>query len=179
MMQVVIFSASSTRSSAVHQAQCDAPLQVGHRKCGCWRWRLVSQLRFRRCWRVKHGRVVFVDRHFRHGPFHGVFKNKLWFDVLCEELVVGVECRGLRHGIADLAVAACAQVMPSSCPHLVLLAQVRDSARCPSGQRLAPPCFVHAHVVEGAVEDTAGQRRGRLRLDAALEAAGRAASRTC
>ena len=40
---------------------------------------------------------------------------------------------------------------------LVPLAQVRDCARCPFGRRLAPPCFVHDHVVEGAVDDCGGQ----------------------
>ena len=64
-----------------------------------------------------------------------------------------------------------AQATPPGCPRRVLLAQVRDCARCPFGRRLAPPCFVHDHVVEFTVEERAGQRRGRLRLDAALEAA--------
>ena len=35
-----------TRSSAVHQAQCDAPLQVGHWRFGCRSRRHVDQLRF-------------------------------------------------------------------------------------------------------------------------------------
>ena len=58
---------------------------------------------------------------------------------------------GLVNSLAEMVVAACAQAMSSSCPRLVLLAQVRDCARCPFGRRLAPPCFVHDDVVEGAV----------------------------
>ena len=41
-----IFLGVLTRSSAVQQTQCDAPVQVGHRRCGGPRWRPVSQLRF-------------------------------------------------------------------------------------------------------------------------------------
>ena len=61
--------------------------------------------------------------------------------------------------------------MPSSCPRVVLLAQVHGCTRCPFGRRLAPPCFVHGQAFEGAIEDGAGKRGARLRLDAALEAA--------
>ena len=84
---------------------------------------------------------------------------------------MGVECRGLCDGLAQLGVAACAQAMPSSCPRLVLVAEVRDCASCPFGRRLAPPCFVHAQAFEGAIDDGAGKSGARLRLDAALEAA--------
>ena len=88
-------------------------------------------------------------------------------DVLGEELIVG----GLRHGIAELGVAACAQVMPSSCPRLVLLAQVRGCTRCSFGRRLAPPCFVHGQAFEEAIEDGAGKSGPQLRLDVSLETA--------
>ena len=98
---------------------------------------------------------------------YGVFWSGLRLDVPGEELIVGVECRGLRHGIAELGVAACAQ---ASCPRLVVLAQVRDCARCPVGQRLALAWFFHDHV-EGAVDDCTGKRGARLRLVAALESA--------
>ena len=91
--------------------------------------------------------------------------------MLAEELIVGVECRGLCDGLAELGIAACAQAMPSSCPRLVLVAEVRDCASCPFGRRLAPPCFVHGQAFEGAIEDGAGKSGARLRLDAALEAA--------
>ena len=90
--------------------------------------------------------------------------------MLGEELVVGMERRGLRHGIVEIAVAVGAQATPTSRPRLVLLAEVRDCARCPLGQRLAPPSLVHGQAVEGAVKDGAGKRGARLRLDAALEA---------
>ena len=95
----------------------------------------------------------------------------LWLDVLGEEFSAGVECRGLCDGIAELGVAAFAQAMPSSCPRLVLVAQVRDCASCPLGRRLAPPCSVHGQAFEGAIEDGAGKSGASLRLDAALEAA--------
>ena len=130
-------------------------------------WRHVNQLRFRRVW---HGRVVFVVSRLCHGPFHGVFGSGLRLDVPGEELIVGVECRGLCDGLAELGVAACAQAMPSSCPRLVLVAEVRDCASCPFGRRLAPPCFVHCQAFEGAIEDGAGKSGARLRLDAAREA---------
>ena len=104
-------------------------------------------------------------------PIPRGLRSGLRLDVLGEELIVCVECRGLRHGLAELCVAACAQAMPSSCPRLVLVAQVRGCTRCPFGRRLAPPCFVHGQAFEGAVEDGAGKRGARLRLDAALEAA--------
>ena len=116
------------------------------------------------------GRVVFVVCRICQCPFHGVFGRGLGLDVLGEELIVGVECRGLCDGLAELGVAACAQAMPSSCPRLVLVAQVRGCTRCPFGRRLAPPCFV-GQAFEGAIEDGAGKSGARLRLDAALEAA--------
>ena len=55
-------------------------------------------------------------------------------------------------------------------PRQVFVAEVRDCASCPFGRRLASPFFVHDHAVERAVEDEAGKRGARLRLDAALEA---------
>ena len=58
MMMVVHFCFDSARSSAVHEAQSDAPLQVRHPRCRRRSWRHVNQLRHRR--RVWHGRVVFV-----------------------------------------------------------------------------------------------------------------------
>ena len=61
--------------------------------------------------------------------------------------------------------------MSSSCPRLVLVAEVRDCASCPSGRRLAPPCHVHGQAVEGAVKEEAGKCGACLSLDAALEAA--------
>ena len=104
-------------------------------------------------------------------PFHGVFGSGLRLDVLGEELIVGVECRGLCDGLAELGVAACTQAMPCSCPRLVLVAGVRDCASCPIGRRLAPPCLVHGQAFEGAIEDGAGKSGAPLCLDAALEAA--------
>ena len=61
----------------------------------------------------------------------GFFGSGLRLDVLGEELIVGVEYRGLCDGLAELGVAACAQAMPSSCPRLVLVAEVRGCTRCP------------------------------------------------
>ena len=121
--------------------------------------------------RVWHGRVVFVVCRLCHGPFQGVFGSGLRLDVLGEELIVGVECRGLCDGLAELGVAACAQAMLSSCPRLVLVAQVRGCTRCPFGRRSAPPCLVHGQAFERAVDDGAGKHGACLSLDAALEAA--------
>ena len=53
-----IFWEASTRSSTLYEAQCDAPLQAGHRRRGCRSWRHVNQLRLKRC--AWHERVVFV-----------------------------------------------------------------------------------------------------------------------
>ena len=66
----------------------------------------------------------------------------------------------LFNDLVEFGVAACAQAMPSSCPRLILVAEVRDCARCPIGRRLAPPCFVHGQAFEGAIED--GQERRSL-----------------
>ena len=91
---------------------------------------------------------------------------------LGEELIVGVERRGLFDCIAGKTpVAMSAQATPTSRPHLVGVQEVLHCAGCPFGRRLAPPCFVHGQVFEGAVEDGAGKSGARLRLDAALEAA--------
>ena len=84
---------------------------------------------------------------------------------------MNVERRGLFDGFSEVGIAVGAQATPTSRPRLVLLAKVRDCARCPLGRRLAPPCFVHGQAFEGAIEDGAGKSGARLRLDAALEAA--------
>ena len=84
---------------------------------------------------------------------------------------MGVERRGLFDRIAENAVAVSAQATPTSRPHLVGVQEVLHCAGCPFGRRLAPPCFVHGQAIEGAIEDGAGKRGARLRLDAALEAA--------
>ena len=91
--------------------------------------------------------------------------------MLGEELIVGVECRGLCDGFFEVGIAVGTQWTPPSCPNLVLAAEVRDCASCPFGRRLAPPSFVHGQAFEGAIEDGAGKSGVRLRLDAALEAA--------
>ena len=101
----------------------------------------------------------------------GVLGSGLRFDVPGKELAFGVELGGVSDGSFELVVAVCSQATPSCRPRQVLLAEVRDCARCPFGRRLAPPCLVHAQAVEGAIEDGAGKRGARLRLDAALEAA--------
>ena len=85
-----------------------------------------------------------------NGPFHGVFWSGLRLDVLGEELIVGVEWRGLFNGLVEFGVALCAQLTPSRVPDLVLGAEVLDCASRPVGRRLAPPCFVHGQAFEGA-----------------------------
>ena len=120
---------------------------------------------------VWHVRVVLVVRGLSLGPLHRVFWRGLGFDVLREEIITGMECRGFRHSTTEIAVAVGVQATPTSRPHLVFVAELRDCASCPIGRRLALPCLVHDHAVEGAVEDGAGKSGARLRLDAALEAA--------
>ena len=101
----------------------------------------------------------------------GFSRTVFVIDVPGEELAFGVELGGVSDGSFELVVAMCSQATPSCRPRQVLLAEVRDCARCPFGRRLAPPCLVHGQAVEGAIEDGAGKRGARLRLDAALEAA--------
>ena len=98
--------------------------------------------------------------------------SRLSFD-MCFANKSPVACSSLAFSTASrqFVVAVGTQAMPSSCPHLVLLARVRDCASCPFGRRLSSPCLVHDHVVERAVEDGAGKSGARLRPDAALEAA--------
>ena len=75
---------------------------------------------------------------------------------------MGVECSGLRHGIAELGVAACAQWTPPSCPSLVLVAEVRDCASCPIGRRLAPPR--HALFTAKPSKESSRTERARVAL---------------
>ena len=56
-------------------------------------------------------------------PLNRVFGSGLRLDVLGEELTVGVECRGLRHGIAEFDATACAQSTPTGAPRLVSAAK--------------------------------------------------------
>ena len=88
-----------------------------------------------------------------------------------EELIVSMERGGLFDGFFEVGIAVGAQATPTSRPHLVFVAEVRDCASCPFGRRLTPPCFVHGQAFEGAIEDGAGKSGARLRLDAAFEAA--------
>ena len=87
--------------------------------------------------------------------------SELWPGLLRQDGVCLAQCDAPLH--VGHRKCGCAQGTPPSCQSLVLVAEIRDCA--------APPCFVHDHVVEGAVEDKAGWRGGRLRLDAALERA--------
>ena len=64
-------------------------------------------------------------------------------DVPGQELAFGVELGGVSDGSFELVVAVCSQATRQ-----VLLAEVRDCARCPFGRRLAPPCLVHGQAVE-------------------------------
>ena len=167
----MFFLQDSSWTRAIHEPQSDAALQVRHARCGCRSGWHVNQLRLRR--RVWHGRVVlaFVVGLFCHRPHRRTLLSRFWHDVLGEELIVGVERRGLFDCIPESAVAVGAQATPTSRPHLVGVAEVRDCARCPFSRRLAPPWLVHGQAFEGAIEDGAGKSGARLRLDAALEAA--------
>ena len=178
-----IFWELLTRSSAAYQTQCDEPLQVGHRRCGCWSWRQVDQLKFGGIG-MQWSAVFVIVRLFCRGPYRRTLLSQLWRDVLGEEFIAGMECRGLRHGITEIVVAVGMQPTPLSRPSLVLVAEVRDCTCRSFRRRLAPPCLVHVQTFERAVEDGAGKIGARMRLDAALEAAedGHVAglpSRTC
>ena len=153
-MQVAIFGGVNAVPAPYTTRQCD----VGHRRCGCRSRRHGNQLRFWRCWRVRHGRVVFVIvRFFCHAPHQQALLGRLRRDALGEEFVAGVECRGLFDVVAVDAR---------------FLSQRSVTAR---PAHSAEDCRRHALFmtmsVERAVEDRAGRRRGRLRLDAALDTA--------
>ena len=173
VMRDMFFLQDSSWTRAIHEPQSDAALQVRHARCGCRSGWHVNQLRLRLRRRVWHGRVVlaFVVGLFCHRPHRRTLFSRFWHDVLGEELIVGVERRGLFDCIPESAVAVGAQATPTSRPHLVGVAEVRDCARCPFSRRLAPPWLVHGQAFEGAIEDGAGKSGARLRLDAALEAA--------
>ena len=95
----------------------------------------------------------------------------VWCDVPGEEIIAGMERRGLFDCIAESSVVVGAQLAPSRAPDLALGQDVRDCASCPFCRGLAPPWLVHGQAFEGVVKDGAGKRGARLRLDAALEAA--------
>ena len=113
MLMVVHFCQDSAWSSAVPEAQSDAPLQVGHRRCRRRSWRHVNQLRLkvvRLAWARRLRRLTLLPR-----PMPRIFGSGLGLEVLGEELIAGVECRGLRHGIAEFDVTAFAQLTPGFC----------------------------------------------------------------
>ena len=162
------FFQDSTWSGAVHEAQCDAALQIGHGRCRRRSRRHVNELRLGR--RVWHGRVVraVIVGLFCHRPYRRTLLSRFWRDMLGEELAFGVEFGGVCDGSFELVVAVRSQATPASRPRPVHLTKVRDCASCPLGRRLAPPCLVHGQAF---VKDRAGKRGARLPLDAALEAA--------
>ena len=65
-----------------------------------------------------HGHVVFVVWRLCHSPIHGVCWSGPQLDVLGEELVAGMECRGLRDGFFDVVIAVGTQWTPPNCPSL-------------------------------------------------------------
>ena len=118
------FMGASTRSGAEDQAQRDAPLQVGNRRCGCRSRSHSDQLRFVGIgmrWRA----VLVIVRFFCHGPYQRALLSLLWR----EEFIAGMECRCLRHGIAEVVVAVGTQQTPTSRPRLIFAAEVRGGAR--------------------------------------------------
>ena len=80
-------------------------------------------------------------------PFHGVFRGGLWFVLFREHVASGVQIGGLGNSLAEIVVAACAQVTPSSAPGLVFVQKfmvTRDAIRLmtvvaiPSSSRCRP-----------------------------------------
>ena len=151
-MQVAFFWGDSTRSSAEHQAQRDAPLQIGHQRCGCRSRRHVDQLKFLSIG-MRWSAVFVTVRFFR--SCGRTLLSRLWFDLFREQVASGVQLVGLSNSLAEFVVAVCTQATPTSRPRLVFVAEARDCASCPFGRRLSSPCLVHDHVVERAVEDGA------------------------
>ena len=141
-MMLVANLGNLTRSSAVYQAQCDAPLQVGHRRCGCRSRRHVDHLRIKRC--VSHGRVVLIVT-LLPWPIPQCLKKRAPAQSVS---LTSRNWRPARWPFQQRRGNRRLQATPPGCPRQVLLAQVRDCARCPFGRRLAPPCSVHGHVVD-------------------------------
>ena len=115
------FSEALTRSSAVHQAQCDTPLQVGHRKCGC-RSRSMSISSSSSAIGMRWIAVFVIVRFFCHGPILAEPSTTgIWRDVLGEEFISGMECRGFFDGFFEVghrcghAVDANRCTTPGSC----------------------------------------------------------------
>ena len=131
------FSEASTRSSAAYETQCHAPMEVGHR-----RWRHVNQLKSRRCWCVRHGRVVFVIvRSFCHCPYRQALLSWLWRDVLRERFVAGVECRGPLQTVSRKSSSLWARKRRQPVVHTWFLSQRSVTARPPHS---AEDCRRHA-----------------------------------
>ena len=149
----------STRSSAEHQAEFDAPPQVRHRRCGCRDWRHVNQLMFRRCCRVRRGCVVFVVRLFRHCPVTGssgagsgsmCFANKS--PTTCSSLAILTVLQ------KSLSLRACKQ--RHRCPSLLLVAELRNCASCHS----AEDCRRHAFFVTTSSNEPSWTEQARVAL---------------
>ena len=90
-----------------------------------------------------------------------------------EEIIAGMERRGLFDCIPESSVVVGAQLAPSRAPDPCPRPRCRAIARAAhSAEDWRRHGLVHGQAFEGAIEDGAGKRGARLRLDAALEAAG-------
>ena len=125
------FLQDSSWTRAIHEPQSDAAFQVRHARCGCRSGWHVNQLRLRR--RVWHGRVVlaFVVGLFCHRPHRRTLLSWVWCDVPGEEIIAGMERRGLFDCIPESSVVVGTQLAPSRAPDLALGQDVRDCAHVP------------------------------------------------
>ena len=107
---------------SVHAVQRRTPEAVRctahNRWCGCWSWRLVDQLGFVGIG-TRWSAVSVIVCLFCHGPYRRTLLSQLWRDVLGEEFTGCMECRGLRHDLAEVVVAVGTQATPTSRPRLV------------------------------------------------------------
>ena len=183
MKMVVHFLKDSSWSSAVHQAQSDAPLQVRHRTCGCRSSRHVHDLRFWR--RVWHGRVVpsssEASAMAQPAGSSGAGSGSIIFAK-----------RSSRAWRAAASVTASrkssslwARKRRQPVVHAWFLSQRSFTARAAhSAEEWRRHALFNDQAVEGATKDGTGKSGARLSLDAAFEAAEdchvrKAASTTC
>ena len=93
-------------------------------------------------------------------PHQRTLVNRFWRDVIGEEFIAGMECRGLRHGIVEIVVAVCTLATPTSHPRLVFVAEgvaVRDA-------HPAEDCRRHALFMTTSSNEPSTSERARVAL---------------
>ena len=142
-----------TRSSLVHQAQRGAPFQDGHRRRGCRSRRHVDQLSSASAC----GGVPSSSSSESSAMVHTGGPSSAGSGSICFANKSPVACSSLAFSTASWNSSSLwARKRRQPVVHAWLSSQKSVS------------CLVHDHVVERAVDDGAGKRGARLRLDAAL-----------